>query len=267
MGEGELSETMRCKELETELSSFLDGELADAERREVEGHLAECPACSAIIEEQRQLKLAVRGHLLKTAIPSGLVERVRGALAASEPEIAPPPSFWSTLWPRVRAPFGVLLPVAAALVLVLGYVETVEPVINSAVTKHTRNLPLEVTGGPAEVQRWFDGKVPFAVATPRLEPIASLRGGRLSHLGDRDAAYLQYEQGEHKISVFVFDPAGLRLPYPRRHVIGGHEVFVDGTRGYYVAVFRDRGLGYAIAGNLDEPDFMRLVSAAVGQHP
>ena len=67
MGEGELSETMRCKELETELSSFLDGELADAERREVEGHLAECPACSAIIEEQRQLKLAVRGHLLKTA--------------------------------------------------------------------------------------------------------------------------------------------------------------------------------------------------------
>lgn len=259
---------MRCKELETELLSFLDGELADAERREVETHIAECKDCASLLEEQRQLKRAVRSHLRDTELPSGLAERVRGALAASQPEIiTPPTSFWSSLWPRVRAPFGVLLPVAAALVLVLGYVETVEPVINSAVTKHSRNLPLEVTGGPAEVQRWFDGKVPFAVSTPRLEPIASLRGGRLSHLGDRDAAYLQYEQGEHKISVFVFDPAGLRLPYPRRHVIGGHEVFVDGSRGYHVAVFRDRGLGYAITGNLDEQDFMRVVTAAVGQHP
>ena len=133
--------------------------------------------------------------------------------------------------------------------------------------KHSRNLPLEVTGGPEAVQSWFDGKVPFAVPAPRLEPLASLRGGRLCNLGNRDAALLQYEQRGRKISVFVFDAQGLNLRAPHRRMIGNREVFIEGTSGYQVAVFRDRGLGYAIAGNVAEPEFVRLVSAAVAQSP
>jgi anti-sigma factor RsiW len=135
------------------------------------------------------------------------------------------------------------------------------------VVRHQRNLPLEVTGNPEAVQSWFDGKVPFAVPALKLEPIASLRGGRLSHLGSREAAQLQYERAGQRFSIFVFDPQGLRLRAPRRQMIGNREVFLEDTSGYHVAVFRDRGLGYAITGNLDESDVIRLISAAVGAQP
>src|SRR6185295_17848568 len=114
-----------------------------------------------------------------------------------------------------------------------GYVETVEPLLNESIVKHQRNLPLEVTGGPEKVQSWFDGKVPFAVPAPQLGPRCSLRGGRLSHLGGREAALLQYDQNGQKISVFVFDahemPRPLPLRAPERRMIGNREVYIEGA--------------------------------------
>ena len=155
----------------------------------------------------------------------------------------------------------VLVIVAVALLTATFYPSRPEVVMESMIIKHQRNLPLEITGGPEVVRSWFDGKVPFAVPPPRVEPIASLRGGRISQLGDREAAYLQYEQRGQRISVFVFDPSGLRLQAPRRAVIHNREVFIQGTRGYHIAVFQDRDLGYAIAGSVDEPEFIQFVSA------
>ena len=46
-------------------------------------------------------------------------------------------------------------------------------------------------------------------------------------------------------------------------MIGSHEVILEGTHGYSVAVFRDRGLGYAVTSTLDEPEFLKVVSAMV----
>jgi hypothetical protein len=91
----------------------------------------------------------------------------------------------------------------------------------------------------------------------------ALRGGRLANVGDRQAAYLLYDLGGNKVSVFIFDPG--ELPIEARHhaFIGNREVFFDGERGYNVALYRDHGVGYAIASDLDQGQMMRLVSAAV----
>jgi predicted Zn-dependent protease len=48
-----------------------------------------------------------------------------------------------------------------------------------------------------------------------------------------------------------------------RQVIGNREVFFDQEHGYNVALFRDRGVGYAIASDLDQDQMMKLVSSAV----
>jgi anti-sigma factor RsiW len=260
---------MRCADLENELGCFIDGELAPPERREVENHLSDCAACRGQVEAQRQIK-----QLLKQARPvapahESLTRRVRTALDEDDGR-----GGWRRRLkgarPILRASLGVFVPVVAALALVVGYVENVEPLINDSIVKHQRNLPLEVTGEPEKVQSWFDGKVPFAVSMPQLGPRCSLRGGRLSHLGNREAALLQYDQNGHKISVFVFDgqkmPVRLRLP--ERRVIANREVIIDAASGYHVAVFRSQGLGYAITtGNVAESDFIQMVSAAIGQFP
>lgn len=262
---------MRCAELESELGCFIDGELAPPEHREVENHLSDCPACRGQVDAQRQVKQLLKQtqQAPPSQAPASLMLRVRGALDEDDVRMG-----WrrrmKAARPILRASFGVFLPVAAALALVVGYVENVEPLITDSIVKHQRNLPLEVTGGPEKVQSWFDGKVPFAVSMPQLGPRCSLRGGRLSHLGNREAALLQYDQNGHKVSVFVFDgqKMPLRLRLPERRVIANREVIIDAASGYHVAVFRSQGLGYAITtGNVAESDFIQMVSAALGQFP
>ena len=264
---------MRCEEIERELSCYIDGELAPPEHREIDNHLGECAGCRSHVESVRVIKQALRQKLPSQA-PPALLGRVRGALDRLDGE-----GGWRARWASAfrplgslgRSSVGILVPVAAALALVLAYVETVEPLITDTVVRHQRNLPLEVTGGPETVQSWFDGKVPFAVPTLKLGPNASLRGGRLSHLGSRDAALLQYDRQGQMVSVFVFDAQGMPLPLrlraPERRVIGNREVYFDGASGYHVAVFRNRGLGYAITGSGNQSDFIQMISVVVGQVP
>lgn len=262
---------MRCQDLEHDLASFLDGELEQPELSAIELHLRDCPSCCALVATQTELKRAVRRSLPPVDPAPTLIQRVQGALDACDRERAltiragyGPGSRWALL----RWPLAAVATTAAALALWLLPLRSEPPrVVGETIERHQRNLPLEVRGGPEVVRSWFDGKVPFAVPPPSLEPVASLRGGRISHIGDREAAYLQYELHGRPISVFVFDPNGMHLVAPRRQVIGNREVFLEGSRGYRVAVFRDQGLGYAITSSLDEPDFIRVVSVAVGGQP
>ena len=76
---------------------------------------------------------------------------------------------------------------------------------------------------------------------------------------------LRYQQSGQPISVFVFDPQGLDLK-ARRTMIGNREILLPDGRGYQVAVFRDRGLGYAVTSTLNEPEFLKVISAMVSGH-
>ena len=250
---------MQCRDIERDLDSFLDGELASPEMGEVEAHLRSCAPCQSLVDEQLGMKMSLRAALRPPEPPETLREFVRdslhGQIVAAQR---------TARWQRLRRPLIMGASVAIlATALLVGTINPAHPevVMESMITKHQRNLPLEITGGPEVVRSWFDGKVPFAVPPPRVEPVASLRGGRISHLGDREAAYLQYEQHGQRISVFVFDPAGLHLQAPRRAVIHNRQVYLQGARGYQVAVFQDRDLGYAITGSIDEMEFLRFVAA------
>ena len=46
-------------------------------------------------------------------------------------------------------------------------------------------------------------------------------------------------------------------------MIGNRDVYFDQEHGYNVALFRDRGVGYAIASDLDQDQMVKLVSSAV----
>jgi anti-sigma factor RsiW len=271
---------MRCEDIERDLDCLLDGELAQPERIEAEAHVRDCSSCLRLVSQRRELRCVLREVVRVPTPRSALMPRLLCGLDEIDRQCRRqnrPPSLLRRLpayWGRRAA---AVLSVSAAAGLVL-WVQAVVPrrpqrshpqVVELTIGKHLRNQPLEITGGPDVVRSWFDGKVPFAVPTPRLEPIASLRGGRLSNLGDREAALLQYDRRGRTISVFVFDANGIQgvpLADPRRAVIGNREVYLQGAHGYQVAFFRDRDLGYAIAGSVDEPEFIQLISAAVGGH-
>jgi hypothetical protein len=102
---------MICRELDDRLDGWVDRTLSEAERREVESHLAGCPGCR---EEERRLRqlLAHASALPRSVSPprdlwpeiSRRIERGRA---------------WS--WPRIVA-WQPALAVAAAVVVALGAV-------------------------------------------------------------------------------------------------------------------------------------------------
>lgn len=95
---------MKCERIETRLIAYLDGRAADADRREVEAHLAACSACRARAEEFRRLWGVLDEVPMVAPLPSfdaALRQRI-----AAEPAR---PRLWAWLVPSPRLVFAVSL--------------------------------------------------------------------------------------------------------------------------------------------------------------
>jgi len=95
---------MSCDRIESRILPYVDGRLKASEQREVEAHLAECPACRVRVSEFR----AVSGLLdeLPQIEPSGAFDaRVRARVAAEPVK----QSWWAWLSPSPRVAFAASL--------------------------------------------------------------------------------------------------------------------------------------------------------------
>ena len=70
-----------CEEYEDLLSGLLDGKLTEAERQELETHLAECPACRACLADLRAIQGALQE--LDVPAPAGFADRVMEQVRAT----------------------------------------------------------------------------------------------------------------------------------------------------------------------------------------
>ena len=125
------------------------------------------------------------------------------------------------------------------------------------------DLPVDVTGGHDKLRAFFSHRLNFAMRPPNLPARATLRGARLVSLRDQQAANLIYDVDGEKVSVLVFDPEDMPVQASRHRQVGEYDVFLDGQRGYNVAMFRDRDVGYAFTSDMSEDRMMQLGSAAV----
>ena len=71
-----------CERYEELCSCALDGALTKNEKRELEAHLAECPACRAYMEDLRAMKSLWKG--LETPAPEGLHEQIMEQIMAEQ---------------------------------------------------------------------------------------------------------------------------------------------------------------------------------------
>jgi adenylate cyclase len=104
---------------------------------------------------------------------------------------------------------------------------------------------------PAEVSRWFRGKVSAAPEVPDLSPHGfELAGGRLDYLLDRPAAALVYRRRQRPLTLFV-------LPDPLSDALA-----VRGQRnGYRVRAWGAEGLAYFAVSDLGAEELDRLEAA------
>lgn len=69
-----------CKDAIRELYTFLDGELTEARREAISGHLDGCHACLEAFEFEAELRVVISHHCRET-VPEALKQRIALLLA------------------------------------------------------------------------------------------------------------------------------------------------------------------------------------------
>ena len=257
---------MSCADVARFIHVYVDGEFEAEERLELERHLDACASCADVARGERAFVSRLRESLRedRPPVPPTLRPRIAHALA----EVDRPRATRIRTFALVGIPS---LAAAAALLLAWRGERRVEQplLLSEAVARHERELPVEVKGpDPEMIRTWFRGKLDMPVRPPtRPGSRAQLVGARLSHLGQRQAAYLVYDLGGTKFSVLVFDPddpaaSDLATDRLRHRTVGGKDVYVGGAHGYNVAVVRAGGLGYAFTSDLPEQRMLDLLSTS-----
>jgi mycothiol system anti-sigma-R factor len=251
---------LRCAGVRRFVDTYLDGEFAESDRVELEQHLESCDECRAHVKAQADWKAAVKAAAPREAAPAALRNRIQRSIAReSSPARAMVRAGANRRWAAKVLPMAAAAGVLGTLIFSR---VSFTPVAADVIAKHSKRLPLEVAGDPAAIAKWYADKLDFRFQPPPLAK-AALQGGRLSSVGDHQAAYLVYDLNHHKVSVFVFDASDLPIEAHQKRVIGNREVYFDEGRGYNVAMYRDRGVGYAIASDMDPDKMYELVSSAV----
>lgn len=256
---------MSCEDLELSLDAYLDGEFEERERAEADAHVQGCESCRRRVESESRYRAALKGKLKAAFGPAGTPGRAPDALRqrlsrALDRERQP-------LWRRSLSPIPIatLAACAAGVAVVIAIQGGPDPMIEDAVRKHLRDLPLEVTAAtadPAALATWFRGKIDFNASLPRFQSASvKVMGARLSNIRDRPAAYVRYELPRgHRGSLFVVDDPERRLGLGGHAVAGAVPVRMANQAGYNVAVWRQNEIVYSMVSDLDEPELVQLVS-------
>lgn len=205
---------MDCQKFQEYLYPFLDGEIDESLRPEMEQHISNCPMCSLELEKERKFGHVLKTHLIKEKAPFALREAVVEQLEKNKRKFS-----WRHLLVRPLAPsFALLVIVVAVFYNLRTHGDNAFPVFSEAVENHLEYLrgiyPLEFqTSDMKEALAWFRGKTDFAVTPPHINLTkVHLVGGRLVHLKDKKTAYFLLEKDGYKISAFYTDLHNVSLP-------------------------------------------------------
>jgi anti-sigma factor RsiW len=259
-----------CGDVGRLLEPYLDGEFGDDDRASMESHLSSCDACregaAAAMAFRSELRARLReafapGSAAATA-PDSLRRRISAALDA---EVERPASWWR----RIVSPLPVAAMaacVAGALVVFAGH-RASDPLVEEAVRKHARDLPLEISTAsiaPEVIPSMLASRLEFNPKPPAFRGDGvRLVGARFSQLHDWPAAYMRYETPRGRVGLFIIDDPHRRVAEEGHAVRAGPEtIWMMNTRGYNVAVWRRNEIVYSLVSDLDEADLVRLVETA-----
>jgi len=268
---------MNCAESETLLHALIDGELDAGHARDVEAHVATCPACADKLSAFRTMREAIVAANLKEAAPASLRSRLEAALPPHVVRADGGRQSWSLRRSSLRSSWrsffgglaiGTALSVAVAASLVIAVIrnDQQQEAASEIVSAHLRSLqPGHLTDVETSdqhtVKPWFNGKLD--VAPPVIDLTAqgfTLVGGRLDYINGEPAGSIVYRRRQHVINLFVI-----------RHLDAEHGAAkIESVQGFNIRHWTAEGLDFwAVsdinAGELDE--FARKFTAALRPLP
>ena len=170
-----------------------------------------------------------------------------------------------------------LRPTAAMTVTILNRPAVPGPVqvefveIKSVVAAHARAVLQDETvdvqsSDPAELTRWFAGKVRYDVTVPDLNSHRFLlRGGRIDYLENRPVATLAFGQDERTISLYIMPMSDAEAVRGNRN---GYSVvgWGDADLAYFAASDLDRNILDELQDAISEANYRHMASARTADH-
>ncbi len=239
---------MNCRDLQPQLTPYLDGELIAEARLIVEAHLAACAACAQLVERERHA-LSVFRAAARAASPTAPAALKARVVEGPRRDAARQRNRRGARWVAVAA--GLTAAVVVSHQVYRGHQRRLYE--QDAALRHARNFPLEIEQPQAAaLEQWFGGKLDHRVSVPRF-PNARATGARLLQVRDKPAAYIRYDTARQQLGLFVFDDD--------HDVDVGAEPALGSSHGYNVVSWREGDVVYQLVSDLDEQDIRELVPA------
>ena len=245
---------MNCKELESRLQPYVDGELEVGETVEAAAHVAECPGCRGRVAREREFRQILRRQPRESA-PHELRESIRARLGRSVR--------WAALRPWLAAS---TVSAVFAGVVILSALRPATPLVSELVDTHIVFTQLEessefASADPLAVEAWFRerARLRVTVADYSMEGMR-LVGARVAQAHEHRASYVLYQKGHTPLSVFMV-PARARESdlHGARVSFRGRDYVTLERKGYRTVSWTD---GQAIFGLVSMLDYGALLKCA-----
>lgn len=280
------------------LETFVDGELTTDQTLSVEAHLDACNACQAHAEFLQVIANSVQQVVdAEATVDPAFLARLDFAVEAEiAREVAAsrtnPQGFsWQTkasafalaagvaAWVTVKATASndnqavattktsnaAATKLAAAPQGALAEPEdevvTLEGALDRLIDVHSSPPKPQIT--TAELLPAIEPEIGVRIELPKLEQYgARWEGASLVPVRkNQQAASLRYQMPNHRLTLYVFDASKLHVRPPEQlHRALNAPLYVGRWRGYTVAAKENRGVGYALAADMDDVAVTRLIS-------
>jgi anti-sigma factor RsiW len=274
--------TSSCRQIQPLLEAYGDEELAAEKSLEVEQHLVDCATCGERLRLNHALHLSLRGAVRNAApVMASFEERIAAALRAeSRREEAVDGAVEREAAHSRMLSWRTVVPVAAAAALTLVWagstskqqaqehgnssyaqLNNADQLLEELVDHHMNARSPQVTEPTLLSQ--LEPEVGVPVTLPSLKAYgARWEGGSVVPVSNQHAASLRYTLGGRHVTLYVYNST--RMPIESRlkaRTVRNEPVYVGTRRGVSIAATEHRGVGYALASDLNDDESAELVAA------
>jgi mycothiol system anti-sigma-R factor len=253
-----------CKSANQYISALLDGELKGWKSNRVKDHIDGCERCRREVEILKASRSLAQRAIKKENAPFYLKSRIIASIEEREKQ----ESFIERIFPLAWKPVYTASAVAALILLVIAPMYyfsarvSASPIAVKSVSNHLSNTIVDIFDGQmpsskTEFTREFDvpGLSWQGISSPKVN---------LHYLKERKVAYIAFEKGGHKLSLFIFDINNLKLPEGRIIKEGDKEIFIETFKGFNCIFWKEGNTGYSMVSDIGGDEMIHFMKYGEG---